>query len=141
MAEYVNIPIQEVAANQNVIFNSSTTPCNKGIVIHRAGSGQFTVKSCTNNCRSKYRIDFSSNIAIPTGGTVGAISLAITVNGEADLSTNMIVTPAAVDNYFNVSAGTDLWVPSGCCVQVSIKNTSGQAINVQNANITINRLG
>lgn len=141
MAEFVNVPVQTIQANQNAIFSSETTPCNKGLVLHRAGSGQFTVRGCTQNCRAKYRVAFSGNIAVATGGTAGPISVAIAINGESDLSTNAIVTPAAVGDYFNVAMSTDVWVSKGCCVQVSIKNTSTQAIDMQNANITINREG
>lgn len=141
MAEFVNVPVQTIQANQNAIFTNDTTACNSGCVLHRSGSGQFTVRGNTQNCRAKYRVIFSGNIAIAAGGTAGAISAAIAINGETDLSTNAIVTPAAVGDYFNVAMATDVWVPRGCCVQVSIKNTSTQAIDMQNANITINREG
>lgn len=141
MAEFTSVPVQTIQENQNAIFSSETTPCNKGLVLHRTGSGQFTVRGCTQNCRAKYRVTFSGNIAVATGGTAGPISVSIAINGESDLSTNAIVTPAAVGDYFNVAMSTDVWVPKGCCVQVSIKNTSAQVINMQNANITINREG
>ena len=49
MAEFVNVPVQTIQANQNAIFSSETTPCNKGLVLHRTGSGQFTVRGCTQN--------------------------------------------------------------------------------------------
>lgn len=141
MAEYTNVAVQTIQPNQNALFSDETSSCNRGFVMHRPGSGQFTVRGCTNNCRAKYRVSFSGNIAVAAGGTAGAISVAIAINGEADLSTNAIVTPAAVGDYFNVAMSTDVWVPKGCCVQVSIKNTSTQAIDMQNANITINREG
>ena len=141
MAEYNAVSAQTVAENQNVLFTNTTSPCNKGYVVHREGSGLFTVRGCTNNCRAKYRVSFSGNIAVSTGGTAGAISVAIALNGESDLTTQAIATPAAVGDYFNVAMGTDVWIPRGCCTQVSVKNTSGQAIDVANANITITREG
>ena len=141
MAEYTNVAVQTIQPNQNALFSDETSSCNRGFVMHRPGSGQFTLKGCTQNCRAKYRVSFSGNIAVAAGGTAGPISVAIAINGEADLSTNAIVTPAAVGDYFNVAMSTDVWVPKGCCVQVSIKNTSTQAIDMQNANITINREG
>ena len=141
MAEYTNVAVQTIQPNQNALFSDETSSCNRGFVMHRPGSGQFTVRGCTQNCRAKYRVSFSGNIAVAAGGTAGPISVAIAINGEADLSTNAIVTPAAVGDYFNVAMSTDVWVPKGCCVQVSIKNTSTQAIDMQNANITINREG
>ena len=84
-------------------------------------------------------VTFGSNIAVPTGGTVGPISLAIAINGEAVPATTMIVTPAAVEQFFNVKASVFIDVPRGCCVSVSVKNTSTEAILVQNANLIVTR--
>lgn len=67
---------------------------------------------------------FGGNIAIPTGGTVEPISLALAIDGEAVPSTTMIVTPAAVENFFNVFSAIYIDVPRGCCVNVSVKNVS-----------------
>ena len=139
MAEYTAIIEQTVAANSNVLLTE--TPVDGGrCVVHREGAGLVTLRGITNQCRSRYRVLFNGNIAIPTGGTVGAISAAISLNGEAVQSTTMIVTPAAVENYFNVSASVYVDVPSGCCTQVAIRNTSDQAILVQNANLIIERV-
>ena len=141
MAEYSNVATQEVAANGNVLFTDTpTSVCNRGIITHRTGSGLINLKGATNNRRAKYRVSFSGNIAVPTGGTAGAISLAIAIEGEPDLSTLAISTPAAVDEFNNVAMATDVWIPCGCCMAVSVKNTSSQAVNVANANITIERL-
>ena len=82
-----------------------------------------------------------SNVAVPTGGTAEAISLAIAVEGEPDLSTLAISTPTAVEAFNNVSMATDVWLPCGCCQAISVKNTSAQAISVANASITVNRIG
>lgn len=141
MAEFSNIATQNVAVNQNVLFTDTTSNCNKGIITHRTGSGLINVKGATNNCRAKYRVSFSGNIAVPTGGTAGAISLAIAIDGEPDLSTLAIATPAAVGAFNNVAMATDVWVSCGCCQSISVKNTSTQAISVANANITVNRAG
>lgn len=84
-------------------------------------------------------MDFSGNIAIPTGGTVEAISLAIAISGEPVLSSQMISTPAAVNQYNNVSSGIYIDVPRGCCVNIAVENTSDQAISVANANIVVTR--
>lgn len=139
MAEYTAISEQTVAVNSNVLLTE--TPVDGGrCVIHREGAGLVTLRGITNQCRSRYRALFNANIAIPTGGTVGAISLAISLNGEAVQSTTMIVTPAAVEEYFNVSASVYVDVPNGCCTQVAIRNTSDQAILVQNANLIVERV-
>jgi hypothetical protein len=131
--------LQTVLANQNVIF-TDTAVCGSNSIIHREGSGLTTLKGLTNQCRARFRIFFSGNIAVTTGGTVGPISLAIAIDGEAVNSTTMIVTPAAVENFFNVASAIYLDVPCSCCTQVSVKNTSETSIDVQNANLIIERV-
>lgn len=131
--------LQTVEANQNVIF-TETAVCGSNSIIHREGSGLTTLRGLTNQCRARFRVFFSGNIAIPTGGTVGPISLAIAVNGESVGPTTMIVTPAAVEQFFNVASAIYLDVPCGCCSQVSVQNTSEDAIDVQNANLIIERV-
>ena len=141
MAEYVNNAIQEVEANENVLLNDSI-PCTKGYVIHRNGSGILTLRGIVNNaCNqfARYQVEFNGNIAIPTGGTVEEISLALAVGGEAIQTSRARVTPAAGENYFNVTSLANITVPKGCCYTLSVENTSGQTIEVQNANLTIER--
>lgn len=141
MAEFSNVATQTVALNGNVLFTDTTSSCNKGVISHRTGSGLINVKGATNSCKAKYRVSFSGNIAIPAGGTVGPISLAIAIEGEPDLSTLAIATPAVVGAFNNVAMATDVWVPCGCCQSISVKNTSTQAISVANANIIVDRIG
>ena len=76
-----------------------------------------------------------ANIAIAEGGTVEPISLAISLDGEPLAATTMTITPAAVGNYFNVSSSVFIDIPQGCCSHIAVKNISGQAIDVQNANL------
>ena len=138
MAEYVNVAAQEVAANGNVIF-TNTAVKGSNCIQHRDGSGIITLRGLTNQCKARFFVDFSGNIAVPTGGTAGAISLAIAISGEPVLSSQMISTPAAVDQYNNVSSGIYIDLPSGCCVKIAVENTSEQAVSVANANIVITR--
>ena len=139
MAEYVANAVQTVAANQNVIFTD--TPINGNCsVIHREGSGLVTARGLTTQCRARFRTIFGANIGIPTGGTVGAISLAIAVNGEPIAATTMTVTPAAVETFSNVNSTVYIDVPAGCCSQISIRNISDQQILVQNANLIVERV-
>ena len=129
--------IQTVTAGSNVLLTDTVVNGNCSI-IHRNGSGLVTLRGITNNqCRARFRVSFGGNIALPTGGTVGAISLAIAINGEAVATTTMISTPAAVEEYNNIFSAVFLDVPKGCCVQVSVKNTSTQAVSVQNANLIV----
>lgn len=151
MAEYVYNPVQVVQPNQNVLLNGSI-PCNKGYIYHRDGSGLLTLRGAVNNpsaCFARYQVTFNGNIAVPAaGGTVGAIAVALAVNGEAIQTSKAIVTPAAVENYFNVTSTAIITVPRGCCVQISVENASegataadpAPAIEVQNANLTVSRI-
>ena len=88
---------------------------------------------------ARYLIDFGANIAIHTGETVGPISVAITIDGATLPSSQMTVTPAAVEEFFNVSRAITLGVWNGCCQTITIRNTSDIPILVQNANILFSR--
>ncbi len=137
--EIIANALQEVGVNQNVLF-TDTVVCGNCSIIHRTGSGLVTMRGLTNQCRARFRVFFSGNIAIPEDGTVGEISLAISIDGEPVGSSTMIVTPAAVEEFFNVASSVFIDVPSGCCAQVGVRNTSDQAINVQNANLIVERV-
>ena len=130
--EVTGIALQTVAAGEDVAFTETAVNGTKCIV-HRQGSGIIKLRGITNQCKARFLVSYSGNIQIPTGGTVGEISLAIAVDGEPLQSTKMIVTPAAVENFFNVSAQSYVDVPCGCCS--TAQNTSTQAIEVQNSNL------
>ena len=131
--------LQTVELNQNVQF-TDTAVCGSCSIIHRAGSGLVTLRGLTNQCRARFKAFFSGNVAIPAGGTVESISLALAVNGEAIASTTMIQTPAAVEEFANVASAVYIDVPADCCVTISVRNTSTQAIDAQNANLIIERI-
>lgn len=148
--EFTYNPIQLVEPNQNVLLNTSI-PCNKGYVIHRDGAGIVTLRGIVNNpCATfaRYQVTFNGNIAVPTGGTVGPISVALAIDGEPVQTSRAIVTPAAVEEYNNVTSTAIITVPRGCCYTVAVENTSAPAaaggaapeINVQNANLTVSRI-
>lgn len=140
-AEYSYVPLQTVAVDENILFMDGCRACRKGYVQHREGSGIFTLRGVTNQCKAVYKVQFNGNIAIATGGTVEPISVALTINGEALGNATAIVTPAAVGDFFNVSVATFIDVPCGCCLTVSVENTSATtAIDVTNANIIIDRV-
>lgn len=139
MAEFTAVAAQTVPVNQNVLFTA--TPVRGGnCVIHREGNGLVTLRGITNQCRARYRVMFGGNIAVPTGGTPGPISLSISIDGEAIPATQMIETPAAAAEYSNVFAATYVDVPAGCCAQIAVKNTSTQDISVQSANLMVERV-
>lgn len=138
MAEFTSVFVQQIAANGNAVF-TETPVSGSNCIVHREGSGIVTLRGITNQCRARYLVVFNGNIAIPTGGTVGPISIAIAVEGEALGSATATVTPAAVGDEFNVSAFAYVDVPRGCCVTVSVKNINTQTIELQNANLIVTR--
>lgn len=139
MAEYVNAGIVTVPAGQNVPMVSAAA-CGKPCIAHREGSGLVTLRGLTQQCKARFKVSFGANIAVPTGGTVGAITTALAVNGEALNSATATVTPAAVENYFNIYVSAIVEVPKGCCLTVAMENTSTQAINFANSNLTVDRV-
>ena len=139
MAEFTGVFVQQIAANGNAVF-SETPVSGSNCIVNREGSGILPLRGMTNQCRARYKVVFGGNIAIPTGGTVGPISVAIAVEGEALGSATAIVTPAAVNEFFNVFAAAFIEVPRGCCVTVAVKNTSTETIELENANVIVERV-
>lgn len=137
--EIIANAVQTVLANQNVYF-TDTVVCGSMSISHRDDSGLVNLRGNTNQCRARFRVTFGGNIAIPTGGTVAPISLALAIDGEAVNATTMTVTPAAVAQYFNVSSSIFVDVPRGCCMTVSVKNINTQSILVENANLIVERV-
>ena len=128
MAEFTNVNIQTIAAGQNVPL-TETAISSKPCIVHREGSGLVTLRGLTNQCKAVFKISYGGNIAIPTGGTVEALA-----------SATATVTPAAVENYFNIYVSAQVCVPKGCCVTVGMRNTSTQAVNFANSNLTVERV-
>jgi hypothetical protein len=140
MAEFTSSAIQTVAAGGNLPL-TETSVKGSSCVVHREGAGVVTLRGLTNGqCFARFKVSFGGNIAIPTGGTVGPISVALAVGGEALNSATAIVTPAAVDQYSNVFTAVFVEVPRGCCVTVALKNTSTQAISIANSNLIVERV-
>jgi hypothetical protein len=141
-AEYSYVPVQTVAEDENVLFLDGDRACRKGYVTHRSGSGVFRLKGASSTCKTIYKVQFTANIAVSAGGTVGPISVALQEDGETIGSAVATVTPTAASAFFNVSVSTFIVIPCGCCVTVSVENISdGTAIDVENANIIIDRVG
>ena len=149
--EFLYNEVQAVALNAPVLFRTSI-PCTKGYVYHESETGNFILRGMVNNggCFAHYQVTFNGNIAIPTGGAVTPIALAITLNGEPRLTSRAIYTPAAVDEYGNVTSTAIIKVPKGCCFSLGIEYVSAvtdgptvtptPTVNVQNANLTIARI-
>lgn len=152
MAEYLANEIQAVSLNAPVIFRASI-PCRKGYVYHEDETGVFILRGIVNNtcaCFAQYQVTFNANIALPEDAAeVVPIAVSITVQGEPRLTSRAIFTPAAVDEYGNVTSTAIIKVPKGCCFSVAVESVPASAdptvtpapiINVQNANLTIARI-
>ena len=149
MAEWTSVAVQTVNPGESVIFTDTQQACNKGLILHRNDSGAFLLKGvsnavtggcpCCNSNTVEYMADFGANIAVPTGETVGPISVAFTVDGNTLAGTTMTVTPAAVEEYFNVSRATNVSIWKGCCQTFAIRNTSSIPILVQGANLVLTK--
>lgn len=141
MAEFTYNPIQIIEPNQAAIMNTSIG-CNRGYVFHRNESGIVILRGIVNNpCGSfaRYQVTANANIAVPATGTPGEISVALAIDGEPIQTSRARVTPAAVDQYFNVTSTAFITVPAGCCFSVTLENVSDQAINMQNLNMPVVR--
>lgn len=148
MAEYLANGIQQIALNGPAIFTASI-PCRNGYVYHEDETGIFTLCGKTNNCFARYQVTFNGNVSLPEGGTAGPIAVALAVNGEPRLTSRAIVTPAAVEEFFNVTSTAIITVPKGCCYSLSLRAvpassdpavTPAPVIELQNANLVINRV-
>ena len=137
--EIIAVAAQTVAANQNVLFTDTVTSGNCSIT-HRNGSGLVTLRGNTAQCRARYKVSFGGNIAIPTGGTAGEISVALAIDGEPVAASTMIATPLDLNEYHNVFGALFIDVPKNCCMTISVENISTQSILVQNANLIIERV-
>lgn len=133
---------QTVTSGANVLFTDTPVACNRGYVVHREGAGIATLRGICTGCSrfARYRVAYYGNISIPDGGTAEAISIALSLGGEALPSTTATVTPAAVENAFNVATAAFIDVPAGCCTSLAVKNISTQSITVENSNLIIERV-
>jgi hypothetical protein len=152
MAEYLANAVQAVALNAPVLFSASI-PCTRGYVYHEDETGIFTLRGIVNNpssCFARYQVTFNGNIALPEGATVTPIAVALSVQGEQRPTSRAIFTPAAVDEYGNVTSTAIITIPRGCCFSLAVRYvdatvddptvTPAPSINVQNANLVINRI-
>lgn len=153
MAEFLTRDeIVTVSLNSPIPFADSI-PCNKGYVFHQNGTGILILRGIVNNptsCFARYVVEFTGNIAIPTGGAITPIATAIVVSGEERTGSRSIFTPAAVDEYGSVTSRAVVDVPRGCCFNVSVEYVNGTVdtpavvptplINVIDGSLSITRI-
>ena len=151
-AEYTAVERQIIQPNGYVVFTAAPVPCTKGYVVPRLGSGLFQLsglgvpRTCGCGCNRRvlgvnYDVDFGANIAVPEGETVGEISVGIALGGTAIPSSIMTVTPAAVEQFFNISRDITAQIVAGCCQTLAIQNLSTIPIAMVDASINFDREG
>lgn len=149
MTQSIAIPNQIIQPGSGIVFQVLEPACSRGFVRHNSGSVVFKLRGwlpsqqgvcpCRRQNEAHYFVTFGGNIAIPTGETVGPISLAITEGGIALPEAIMTVTPAAVEEYFNVSRSLVVDIFGGCCEDVAVINNGTIPILLQNGVITFDR--
>ena len=146
-AEYLANATQTINLNSPAIFTASI-PCTNGYVYHEDETGIFILRGITaGQCFATYQVTYNGNIAIPDGGTVAPIAVAITVNGAERPTSKAVFTPAAVGDFGNVTSTAIIKVPRGCCFTLSVNavpanttDTPAPAIDMENANLVISRI-
>lgn len=148
MAEWTSVTEQTVNPGESIVFTNNSVPCTRGFVRSRNGDGNFLLSGwvpnrggcrCNSSSSAIYFVDFGANIAIPSTGTAGEISVAFSLDGASLPSTIMSVTPADTEEYTNISRATNIEVWKNCCQTLTIRNVSDQPILVRNANIDFSR--
>lgn len=147
--EFLSNPVQAVSLNSPVIFTSSI-PCRRGLVYHEDETGIFTLRGITDQCFATYQITFNGNVALPEDSAeITPIALAISIQGEPRVTSRAIFSPQAVDEYGNLTSTAIVKIPRGCCFSMAVEYvpattdptvTPAPVINVQNANLVINRI-
>ena len=152
MAEFLTRDTVETVALNTAIPFIDSIRCNKGYIWHQNGTGIVILRGIVNNptsCFARYNVEFTGNISIPTGGDITPIATAIVVSGEERIGSRSIVTPAAVDEYGNVTSRATIDVPRGCCFTVAVEYVNGSVndptvtptplINVIDGSLSITR--
>lgn len=141
MARYITSTDQNVALNSTIPFDIVSIPCNKGCVVPLA-PGVLTLNGSNSNRFARYEVTLQANVAIPEGGAVTPIALAITLNGVPLPDSVAIVTPTAVEDVWHINTSTVITVPCGCCVSVSatyVDATEDDAAVVPTPSILVRR--
>lgn len=117
MARYITSTDQNVALNGTIPFDIVSISCGKGCVIPIT-AGVLNLRSGQNQA-ARYNVKVQANVAIPEGGAVTPVAVAITLNGVALPDSVAIITPAAAEDVWHVNTSTVITVPCGCCLSVS----------------------
>lgn len=146
MAVFTHNGVQLVQPNSPASLLTAV-PCPWGLIRHQNESGIVTLQNKPGYYTTRYLVIAKANIALPEGGTVTPISIALQSEGGVLVTSKAIVTPAAVQDYFNVTSIGVVETSCGCCNRVAVINstepttgetvTPAQAIDIQNLVVVI----
>ena len=132
-----------------ILRNIRPCTCRPQKVYHEDMTANVILRGATNcpcaNSR-EFEVSYSCNIAVPTGGTVGEIQAALTLDGEILPLTIAAATPAAVANYWHVSGTKTIKAPAFSNFTVTVTNASvsatpatvpAPAITMRNLNVVV----
>lgn len=136
MDKYTYPALQTIADGGNALLNPTAVQCGCGAV-RQAETGVIRLSGVCGRCKTQYHIMFDANVAIPTGGTVGPITISILLDGVPLPASSAIVTPAAAGEFWHISLNDLVDVCFGDSVTIGIRNESGAPINMQNAILTV----
>ena len=141
--EFGYIGSQTLQPNGAAILENIRT-CNRRpqLVIHDNMTPNINLRGVNGRSgNAQYNVRFSGNIAVATGGTVGEIDLALSVDGYVLPLTLAAATPAAIGDNWHVSGDATIEVPSCCCKTVTVVNASTDtAIALQNIGVEVSRI-
>lgn len=151
MAELTYPELQTLPYRQAALLNNTSCGCNKGYINHQNGFGIVSLSGRHgNHCArfARYAVQYSCNIALSEGATVGEIQTALTLNGEPIVDTIASATPAAVGDFWHVSGFKSIDVPVGCCSTIAVENVSpvpaaggvNPSIDMRNLNVSVIRI-
>lgn len=129
MISAVNVPSQSIDVNAPIPFSSNrfVTGCSAR---HEQGSAIFTLTK-----PGIYLVTFTGTVSTTEAGTV---VLNVNANGE-NVPSGQINVPTAAGSLYSVSITVPIVVYPCGSVPVSIVNASTVAVNVQDANIFVER--
>lgn len=132
MINSTNPVVQTVNAGSNVIFTLDrirTKSCRcHGWLNHDNGSALYTITK-----PGVYQISYNSDI---TSAQAGVGSLSLRINGEPIVGSKSTYTIATANAYGNVSASVLVTVPCNGTATISLVNSSGIVLSVQEPNIS-----
>ena len=149
MAEFIAVASQTIQPGASAVFYNAGS-FYPNYIFHDDGSSIVRIATLVNPwvawggccCQrmpmTVYPVAFHGNIAVPTGQTVGEISLAVVNGGEIEQATIMRSTPSAVEEFNSVGTDILVAVPAICgCGSIAIRNTSTIPILLENAVLVV----